>query len=175
VPVEIVRRILDDGRFAGRSAARQEVTALFTDIADFTTISERIAPEEVVAMLSAYFDRIHQVVLANDGVLIQFLGDSVFALWNAPTADARHAEHACRCALDLVAEIDAFNREQQQQGLPSFHTRIGIHTGPAVVGSVGAETRLQYTAMGDTINLASRLEGINKTYGTAILVSQTTA
>jgi adenylate cyclase len=144
---------------------------MFTDIYDFTTISEQHSPEEVVAMLSEYFDILNQSVEAHGGTIIQFLGDSIFAMWNAPVADALHAEHACRAAIDMNRRLADFNASQRRRNLPEFGTRCGIHTGPAVVGSVGATDRLQYTAMGDTINVASRLEGINKAYGTSILAS----
>lgn len=171
VPKELVRKGIESGHFSGRSAWRQEVTALFTDIYDFTTLSERHSPEEVVAMLSEYFDIFSETVGEHDGTIIQFLGDSVFAMWNAPAPDEKHAEHACRCALAVEERLRAFNAEQRKKGLPEFRTRFGIHTGTAVVGNVGARERLQYTAMGDTVNVASRLEGMNKTYGTTIMAS----
>jgi adenylate cyclase len=171
VPRELVRRVVQADQFTGRSAERQEVTALFTDIYDFTTISERHAPEEVVSMLSAYFDIFSEAVAEHGGAIIQFLGDSVYAMWNAPIPDERHAEHACRCALALQDKLGAYNAAQKARGLPEFRTRFGIHSGPAVIGSVGARERLQYTAMGDTVNVASRLEGMNKQYGTTILVT----
>ncbi|WP_337918171.1 adenylate/guanylate cyclase domain-containing protein [Pseudaminobacter soli (ex Zhang et al. 2022)] len=172
VPKEFVRRGFLAGHFTGRAGARQEVTALFTDIYDFTKISEEHGPEQVVAMLSDYFDILDETVEAHHGSIIQFLGDSIFAMWNAPEADPDHAEHACRAALDACARLETFNESQAAKGLPAFRTRFGIHTGQAVVGSVGARERLQYTAMGDTINVASRLEGMNKETGTAILASR---
>lgn len=171
VPREIVRKGMESGSFSNRSAARQQVTAIFTDIYDFTTISERYPPEEVVAMLSIYFDVLNQAVSTHRGTIIQFLGDSIFAMWNAPGSDDDHAENACLAALAMEAALVEFNAAQCRKGLPEFRTRIGIHTGAAVVGNVGAADRLQYTAMGDTINVASRLEGMNKTYGTTILAS----
>ena len=171
VPKELVRKGIESGQFAGRSARRQEVTAWFTDIYDFTTLSEQRTPEEVVALLSDYFDIFNETVSAHGGEIIQFLGDSVFAMWNAPVADERHAENACRCALAVERKLNVFNAGLKARGLPELRTRFGIHTGTAVVGSVGARDRLQYTAMGDTVNVASRLEGMNKVYGTAILAS----
>jgi adenylate cyclase len=171
VPREFVREGIRSGSFSGRAASRNEVTALFTDIYDFTTISEAHAPEQVVAMLSGYFDIFAEAVSAHDGSIIQFLGDSVFAMWNAPVADEEHAADACRCALAVEQALAGFNEKQRLEGLPEFRTRFGIHTGQAVVGSVGAADRLQYTAMGDTINVASRLEGMNKQYGTTIIAS----
>lgn len=175
VPREIVRAIVADGQFQNRSAVRREITALFTDIKDFTTISEVNSPEDVVTMLSAYFDALNDQIVAHQGVLIQFHGDSVFAIWNAPNRDTDHVARGCACALAMKHAIDVFNADQRARGLPEFITRIGVHVGPAVVGSVGAEERLQYTGMGDTINVASRLEGLNKVYGTTILVSEAVA
>jgi adenylate cyclase len=171
VPKELVRKGMQSEAFSRRTAERHEVTAIFTDIYDFTTISERYPPEDVVNMLSVYFDILNRIVSAHNGTIIQFLGDSIFAMWNAPVADDKHAEHACRAALAMQQGLEEFNADQRSKGLPEFRTRFGIHTGTAVVGSVGAAERLQYTAMGDTINVASRLEGMNKTYGTTILAS----
>ncbi|HTO33971.1 MAG TPA: adenylate/guanylate cyclase domain-containing protein [Pararhizobium sp.] len=171
VPKELVRKGIESGQFAGRGARRQEVTAWFTDIYDFTTISEQHSPEEVVALLSDYFDIFNETVSAHGGEIIQFLGDSVFAMWNAPMSDEHHAENACRCALAVERKLTVFNADLKARGLPELRTRFGIHTGTAVVGSVGAKERLQYTAMGDTVNVASRLEGTNKVYGTTILAS----
>ncbi|PDT86240.1 adenylate/guanylate cyclase domain-containing protein [Sinorhizobium sp. BJ1] len=171
VPRELVRKGIESGQFTGRAGWRQEVTALFSDIYDFTTISEHHSPEAVVAMLSEYFDIFSEVVAAHEGTIIQFHGDSVFAMWNAPVSDPHHAEHACRCALAVEERLGTFNAQQKERGLPEFRTRFGIHTGTAVVGSVGAKERLQYTAMGDTVNVASRLEGMNKDYGTTTLAS----
>ena len=172
VPKELVRKGIESGEFSRRAAARHEVTAIFTDIYDFTTISEGNSPEAVVTMLSDYFDILNRTVNANNGTIVQFLGDSIFAMWNAPVPDEQHAENACRAALAMRDALVEFNAEQKRKGLPEFRTRFGLHTGEAVVGSVGAVDRLQYTAMGDTINVASRLEGMNKEHGTTILASR---
>ena len=171
VPKELVRRIIGSDEVAGRTGQRQLVTALFTDIKDFTTICEHSSAEAVVSMLRRYFDLFSPAIQRYDGVILEFVGDGVYAIWNAPQPDPAHVEHACRCALELKSRIDAFNAEQRATGAPECVTRFGIHTGMAVVGSVGAQDRLQYAATGDTINVASRLEGLNKRFGTAILVS----
>jgi adenylate cyclase len=172
VPKELVRKGIESGEFSRRTATRHEVTAIFTDIYDFTTISEGNSPEAVVTMLSDYFDILNRTVNANNGTIVQFLGDSIFAMWNAPVPDEHHAENACRAALAMQDALTEFNAGQKRKGLPEFRTRFGLHTGDAVVGSVGAVDRLQYTAMGDTINVASRLEGMNKEHGTTILASR---
>ncbi len=171
VPRELVRQIVASGQDAAGAAVRREVTVLFTDIRDFTTISEQNAPEEVVDMLTAYFQTMNTVVERNNGVIVQYLGDSIYAMWNAPAENSDHVADGCRCALELKAAIDALNEENEKAGRPVLVTRFGLHTGIAVVGSVGAEDRRQYTAMGDTVNVASRLEGMNKQFGTTILTS----
>ena len=173
VPREVVRRIVNPEGRAVAKAKRQDVTVLFTDIRDFTTISEQHSPEDVVDTLSAYFELLNTIAERNDGTVVQYLGDSIFVMWNAPVEDVDHAEHGCRCALAMKAAIDELNEENRGNGRPELFTRFGLHTGPAVVGSFGAISRQQYTAMGDTINVASRLEGLNKEYDTSILVSAT--
>jgi adenylate cyclase len=171
VPRELVRRIVIAGQAAVGVAVRQYVTVLFTDIRDFTTISEEHAPEEVVALLSSYFETLNGIVERHGGTIVQYMGDAVLAMWNAPLLDARHVENACFCALEMKAAIDVMNGANSAAGRPVLVTRFGLHTGPAVVGSVGAATRRQYTAIGDNVNIASRLEGLNRQYGTSILVS----
>jgi len=171
VPREVVRRIVNPEGRAVAKARRQDVTVLFTDIRDFTTISEQHSPEDVVDTLSAYFELLNTIAERNGGTVVQYLGDSIFVMWNAPVEDVDHAEHGCRCALAMKAAIDELNEENRANGRPELVTRFGLHTGPAVVGSFGAASRQQYTAMGDTINVASRLEGLNKEYHTSILVS----
>jgi adenylate cyclase len=172
MPRELVRKIVASGQAVAGSAVRQEVTALFTDIRDFTTISESRSPEEVLALLSNYFELMNVIVERHSGVIVQYLGDSIYAMWNAPEPDADHVNHACRCVLALKEGIDELNAANRASGLPELVTRFGLHTGEAVVGSVGARSRRQYTAMGDTVNVASRLEGTNKEFGTTILASR---
>lgn len=171
VPREVVRRIIDPEGGATVRGRRQNVTALFTDVRDFTTISEQHSPEEVVDILSAYFEMLNTVAEQYHGTVIQYLGDSIFVIWNAPVEDPQHIEHGCHCALAMKAAVDRLNETNRKNGRPELFTRFGVHTGPAVVGSFGAIARQQYTAMGDTINVASRLEGLNKEYNTSILVS----
>ncbi len=170
VPREVVRRIVDPADTSTR-ASRQDVTVLFTDIRDFTTISEQHPPEDVVEILTTYFEQLNEIAERHDGTVVQYLGDSVFVMWNAPIRDPDHIESGCRCALAMSAAVDELNDNNRKIGRPDLRTRFGLHTGQAVVGSFGALSRRQYTAMGDTINVASRLEGLNKEFGTTILVS----
>jgi adenylate cyclase len=171
VPRELVRKIVASGQDAAGAAVRREVTVLFTDIRDFTTISEQCSPEQVVDMLSVYFQAMNAVVQRHSGVIVQYLGDSIYAMWNAPAENPDHVADGCRCTLALKAAIDRLNAENVRAGRPELVTRYGLHTGIAVVGSVGADERRQYTAMGDTVNVASRLEGMNKQFGTTVLAS----
>ena len=122
-------------------------------------------------MLGVYFETMNAIVERHNGVIVQYLGDSIYAMWNAPVENPDHVDDACRCALALKAAVAELNGENARTGRPELFTRFGLHTGIAVVGSVGAEDRRQYTAMGDTVNVASRLEGLNKEFGTTILAS----
>lgn len=148
------------------------VTVLFSDIRGFTTLSETRPPEEVVALLNDYFTRQVEVIFRHGGTVDKFIGDAIMALWGAPLPDALQAEHAVHAALDMVRVLDEFRAAHGAVG-QNFDIGIGIHTGPAVIGFIGAPNKLDYTAIGDTVNLASRIEG--QTKGRArILVSENT-
>lgn len=137
------------------------VTVLFSDIRGFTTLSETRPPEEIVALLNAYFSRQVEVIFRHGGTVDKFIGDAIMAFWGAPLTDARQAENAVRAALEMAAVVDEFRAGLGDLG-QAFDIGIGIHTGPAVVGFIGAENKLDYTAIGDTVNLASRIEGQTK-------------
>lgn len=148
------------------------VTVLFSDIRGFTTLSETRPPEAVVALLNDYFSRQVEVIFRHGGTVDKFIGDAIMALWGAPLPDAQQAEHAVRAALDMVRALEDFRQAHGELGR-NFDIGIGIHTGPAVIGFIGAPNKLDYTAIGDTVNLASRIEG--QTKGRArILVSDAT-
>lgn len=147
-----------------------DITVLFSDIRGFTSMSETAEAAEIMKLLNAYFTRQVGVIFRHHGTLDKFIGDAIMAFWGAPVADPQHALHAVEAALDMVDELDAFRKERN---LPGFDVGIGIHSGPAVVGMLGSQQRMEYTAIGDTVNLASRLEGTTK--GIArILVSHKT-
>ena len=170
-------RVVNDLVSHGESALNikpesRRITVLFSDIRGFTTLSERHSAEEIVALLNDYFSRQVQVIFQHHGTMDKFIGDAIMAFWGAPVADDAQACNAVAAALDMA---DALQQFKQDLGAAdeNFDVGIGIHTGPGVVGFIGSDNRLDYTAIGDTVNLASRIEG--QTKGVArILVSADT-
>ena len=172
VPKDIVRGIMDGSISTELGGARQEVTILFTDVQNFTGIAEAADPDVLMHQTSRYFTALTEAFLAEGGTVDKFIGDAVMVLWNAPHLQSDHVERACRAALSAKAASKTLNAEFETEGLPPFRTRLGIHVGDAVVGNVGSAERMEYTAQGSSVNLASRLEGLNKEYGSTILVSE---
>jgi len=158
----------------GIETGRREVTLLFSDIRGFTTLSETRSPEEVIALLNRYFSLQVDVVFRHSGSLDKFIGDCIMAIWGAPLDDPDHAKHAVACALDMVDTLASFKRALGAED-SGFDVGIGVHSGPAVVGLMGSQKRLEYTAIGDTVNLASRIEGLTKDAKRRVLVSKDTA
>ncbi|MBR0907185.1 adenylate/guanylate cyclase domain-containing protein [Bradyrhizobium liaoningense] len=171
-PRAIVSGVLDNSISTELGGARQEVTALFTDVRGFTTIAEQADPDVLMQQTSRYFTALTEVILLEGGTVDKFIGDAVMAFWNAPNPQADHCERACRAALRARTANEAINREFEAEGLSPFFTRFGIHVGEAVVGNLGSSERMNYTALGNVVNLAARLEGLNKQYDTQILVSE---
>jgi class 3 adenylate cyclase len=174
VSKEVVAEILQHPEAVAPSGARRTVSVLFSDLEGFSTLSERRQPEEVLACLNDYFEVLCGAVFEAGGTVNELLGDGVLASFGAPIAHADHAARACRAALLASERLAALADAWHAQGRPPLHWRIGIHTGEVVVGEMGTEERTKYGVIGDTVNLASRLEGANKTLGTVILVSQST-
>jgi len=168
----VVKQLIERGGIEGAGQTR-EVTLLFSDIRGFTSLSETRRPDEVVALLNRYFSLQVEVVFRHGGSLDKFIGDCIMALWGAPLDDPQHASHAVACALDMADTLQQFKRELGAANL-DFDVGIGLHSGPAVVGLIGSDRRREYTAIGDTVNLASRIEGLTKDAKRRILVSRDT-
>lgn len=170
----VVRKIVDQGEtIESLSGRTRQISILFSDIRGFTTLSETRPPQEIVALLNRYFSRQVGVVFRHGGTLDKFIGDCIMAFWGAPLDDPKHAEHAVAAALEMEQVLIAFKRELGEAGL-DFDVGIGVHSGSAVVGFIGAEQKLDYTAIGDSVNLASRIEGLTKDAHCRILVSRET-
>jgi adenylate cyclase len=154
--------------------AMTEVSVLFSDIRGFTSIAERLQPQELVGQLNAYFTRMARAIEAQGGVIDKYVGDAIMALFGAPVRGEDDAARAQRAALEMIAALDILNRERRDRGLPPWVNGIGIHSGTAVAGTMGSQDRWSYTVLGDSVNLASRLEGITRHYGARIIVSGAT-
>jgi adenylate cyclase len=174
VPRDLVRAMLESGQEATLQGQRREMTVYFSDIAGMTSMAETMTPDQLVHLLSQYFDAMTQVIASQGGTVDKFIGDAIMAFWGAPAPTADHAARACEAALRSQRKLAELRAAADVPGLAKIHARIGIATGDALVGNVGSHDRFNYTVMGDTVNLASRLEGLNKLYGTQILISDPT-
>lgn len=171
LPPAVITQMVDADALPTLGGERREISALFTDVAGFTTFAEGRDPEEVAAITNAYFDGLCAAVFQHGGLVNAFMGDGMLAFFGAPHQQPDHVDRAIAAALDIEVFAEKFRSEQNARGVGFGHTRIGVHTGFAFVGNVGARDRLQYTAQGDVLNTASRLEGLNKAVGTRIAVS----
>ena len=175
VPADLVRAILASGGEAELGGRKAALTIFFTDIVDFTTISERLAPEVLVEQLAEYFDVMIQAVKRQPaGTIDKFMGDGIMAFWGAPTDNPDHAVLACRAALHGQERLKELRDKWAREGKTLFHQRIGINTGDVIVGNMGSAARLNYTVVGEAVNAASRFEGLNKFYGTGIIIGERT-
>ena len=174
VPPAVVSALIASGAAPAISGERRELTLLFSDLAGFTSASERLPPEAVARALNAYFTRMTYAVHRHGGTLDKFIGDAVMAFWNAPVAEPQHAARALACAQEMQVEMDALRSQWAGTPFADLQLRIGLHTGEAAVGHLGSEGRFTYTAVGDAVNTAARLEGANKAFGTGILLSEAT-
>jgi len=172
VPVDLVRLLYKTGREPALGGELCEVSLLFTDIQGFTTLSERLEPNQLARALGRYFEAMTVAVHGHRGVIDKYIGDAIMAMWNAPTPCPEHPRRACEAALACIRAAESLFASGEWKGLPRLATRFGIHTDRVMVGHFGSPDRMSYTALGDGVNLASRLEGLNKQYGTTILVSE---
>ncbi|HAT73083.1 MAG TPA: hypothetical protein DCS63_09735 [Elusimicrobia bacterium] len=167
---KVVELITKDPARLSLGGEKREMTAFFLDIAGFTTMSEKMTPEELTSMLNEYLSGLTDIILKHDGVVDKYIGDCIMAFWNAPLDQKDHRRLACLAAVDCQAEMARLNEKLTQYAIkPSC--RVGLNSGPMVVGNMGSKTRLSYTVMGDSVNLASRLEGANKFFHSQIMAS----
>jgi adenylate cyclase len=169
VSPEVIRRVLT--RPESVAPRKQEITILFSDIRGFTSISEKLDAQALADLLNQYLTEMTRIIFRNQGTLDKYIGDAVMAFWGAPFEDTAQASHAARAAFDMLQKLEELQRSWAPQGLPRLDIGIGINKGVASVGNMGSNLRYGYTALGDSVNLASRLEGLNKEYSTRVLLS----
>jgi adenylate cyclase len=173
LPQPVAERMIKLGP-AALAPVQREVTVLFSDIRGFTTMAEGLEPRAVLALLDDYFGRMAQIVKGHDGVVGKFLGDGMLAFWGVPDRVADHALRAVKAALDMRRGLVELNQAREQDGEPPIAIGIGIHTGIVAAGTLGGSLQSEYTVIGDAVNVASRIEGLTKTHGVDVLVSETT-
>ena len=174
VPPAVVEDLVADAGKLQLGGEKRELTVLFSDIRGFTTLSEAMAPEDLVKLMNEYFTVMTEKVFEHRGSLDKYIGDAIMAVFGAPLPEPQHAALACRAALDMVRTLKTFQDTLRRRGLPAIDIGVGINTGPMVVGNMGSKSRFNYTVVGDAVNLASRIEHLNKEYGTNVLVSEYT-
>jgi adenylate cyclase len=174
VSKDVYEQLVANPALARLGGQRREMTVLFSDIRGFTSVTERGEPEAIVGMLNEYFTRMVAIVFRHEGTLDKFVGDMVMALFGAPLDDPHHADHAVEAALDMIAALGELNAQWKAAGRAALDIGIGINTGPMIAGNIGSEAIMSYTVIGDAVNLGSRLESLNKEYGTRIIISDAT-
>jgi adenylate cyclase len=174
VSKDVVDELLRHPEKIALGGAKREITIFFSDIRGFTTLSEALSPEELVKLLNEYLSTMTEIIIECKGTIDKYMGDAIMAFWGAPVDLEDHAYYACVASLIQMARLTELQASWKQRNLPSIDIGIGLNTGSAVVGNMGSSQRMDYTCMGDTINLGSRLEGSNKTYGTNIIISEYT-
>ena len=171
---QVVDQVLEKPELLSLGGSRRVMTCFFSDVAGFTSISEALSPEDLVHLLNRYLSLMTRAVMDRGGTVDKFEGDAIMAFWGAPLPQEDHAWRACQSALEQQEIMARFRAEVLAEGLPELRVRMGLNTGPMIVGNMGSEERFDYTVMGDAVNLASRLEGANKQYSTYIMISETT-
>jgi adenylate cyclase len=170
----IFNHLMADPRIAQLGGVRRDMTVLFSDIRGFTTASEKGTPEAIVAQLNEYFGEMVEVLFRHNGTLDKFVGDMVMGLFGAPVNDPHHADHAVATAIEMSAALSRLNAGWAAAGRPVLDIGIGINSGDMIAGNIGSQSIMSYTVIGDAVNLGSRIESLNKDYGTRILISQAT-
>ncbi len=153
---------------------KKNITIFFSDIRGFTSISERLDPEELVRLLNEYLTEMTSIIIKDQGLVDKYMGDAIMAFWGAPLEQPNHTELACSSSLEMMDKLKELQNKWKKEGIPSFDIGIGLNSGDAIVGNMGSLKRFDYTAIGDNVNLASRMEGLNKLYGTNIIITENT-
>lgn len=172
VPSALVRELIETGEDARIGGVKKSLAIMFCDIQDFTTIAEQIDPVPLTKQVCDYFDELSHIIVDHRGTIDKYIGDAIMAFWGAPSPVIEPSLHASIAALDCIQRSKELNKQWKSENKPEFISRIGIHLGEAIVGNLGSSERLNYTAIGDTINFSNRLVNVNKIYGTHIIVSE---
>lgn len=174
MPLALVKKLIANNKVAIVGGENKQLTIMFTAIEDFTKLSENMEPQKLMQYLSRYSQIITKIIIDNDGNVDKYINGGVMAFWGAPIEDEKHALHACQAALKIQEALKQFNQENEKSGEPIVITHIGINTGNVVVGNMGSDDRLNYTSLGDNVNLTSRIERLNRLYKTLIITSEYT-
>jgi adenylate cyclase len=171
---DVMKRVIQNIDNLGLGGKRSVVTVLFADIRGFTSMSEKMSAQQVSEILNEYFTEIEPIITKHNGVINKFIGDAVMAIFGEPIQDKSHAQNAVKCAYAMLEKVRELQSKWVKEGKPKIEIGIGINTGEVFVGNIGSVNRMEYTVIGDTVNLASRLESYNKIYKTKLLISTST-
>jgi adenylate cyclase len=170
----IIENLIKNPDAINLGGEKKNITIFFSDIRGFTTISEKLDPEDLVHLLNEYLTEMTSVILQNQGLVDKYMGDAIMAFWGAPLDQPNHAALSCISSLAMIDKLKYLQKKWKNEGIPSFDIGIGLNSGDAIIGNMGSMNRFDYTAMGDNVNLASRMEGLNKIYGTNIIITENT-
>jgi len=170
----VVKQLVDSGQNLELGGEEREITAFFSDVQGFTSISEKLTPHELVELLNEFLTEMTDIILEHEGTVDKFEGDAIIAFFGAPNILPNHAEKACIATTKMQKRLVELREKWQTQDKPMLHMRVGLCTGPAVVGNMGSRSRMDYTMMGDTVNTAARLEGVNKVYSIFTMIADET-
>jgi adenylate cyclase len=174
VDASVVDKLIENPELMALGGEERELTILFSDIQGFTTMSEKLTPHQLVTLLNELLDELSMIIFKNKGTIDKYIGDAIMAFWGAPVPDENHAYNACITALEMQEKLRELREKWKKLGRPEIKMRIGINTGRVIVGNMGSKVKFNYTVIGDDVNLASRLEGANKEYGTSIMIGEST-
>jgi len=174
VPEKVVNHLIESPELLKLGGQERVITVLFSDLANFTNISENMAPPDLVNLLNEYLTEMTNIVLEEGGIIDKYQGDAIMAEFGAPVPCPNHADMAVRTGLRMQRRLKELRKEWREKGLPALRCRVGINTGPMIIGNMGSNRVFDYTVIGDAVNLASRLEGANKLYNTFLMISEST-